>query len=85
MIVTCRTLVELATDYQEGALPPARRAFVRAHLLWCSHCRAYLSQLAATSDLLSALDHAPPAHDDSPLAGLDTASLRERLRQRSRG
>jgi anti-sigma factor RsiW len=42
--ITCRELVELVTDYLEGALPDADRARFEAHLEGCDGCRTYLEQ-----------------------------------------
>ena len=44
----CRELVELITDYLEGAMPVRDRLRVRLHLLRCGGCRAYLGQMRAT-------------------------------------
>ena len=44
----CRELVELVTDYLEGALPASERARFEAHLAICSGCRAYLEQMRQT-------------------------------------
>ena len=52
-MVTCRELVELVTDYLDGALPPARRAEVVAHLEGCADCLRYLAQLQATRQVLT--------------------------------
>jgi anti-sigma factor RsiW len=38
-------LVELVTDYLEGALPAAEVARFEAHLADCAHCRVYLAQM----------------------------------------
>jgi anti-sigma factor RsiW len=38
-------LVELVTDYIEGALPAAEVARFEAHLAGCPHCRVYLAQM----------------------------------------
>jgi predicted anti-sigma-YlaC factor YlaD len=46
--LTCRELVELVTDYLEGALSPAQRARFEEHLAMCDGCRAYLEQLRTT-------------------------------------
>ena len=43
--LTCMALVELVTDYIEGALPPADVVRFEAHLLGCPHCRVYLDQM----------------------------------------
>jgi anti-sigma factor RsiW len=42
--MTCRELVELVTDYLEGALPgPERRRF-EEHIAGCPDCTNYLQQ-----------------------------------------
>jgi anti-sigma factor RsiW len=54
--MTCRELVELVTDYIEGALPEGARARFDAHLAACSGCRAYLEQMRRTIVLAGRLD-----------------------------
>lgn len=50
---TCRELVELTTEYLDGALSqPERRGF-EAHLESCVDCAAYLDQLNRTIELTS--------------------------------
>lgn len=46
--LTCQELVELTTDYLEGALPPAEHARFKAHLADCPGCRIHLSQMRHT-------------------------------------
>jgi anti-sigma factor RsiW len=46
--LTCQELVELVTDYLEGALSPDDRLRFEAHLDGCGGCRAYLDQMRAT-------------------------------------
>jgi anti-sigma factor RsiW len=60
---TCRDLVERATDYLEGTLPPLLRARLDAHLAGCPDCRTYLDQMRRTVAALGALsgEPAPPA------------------------
>jgi hypothetical protein len=41
----CRELVELVTDYLEGALGPDQRVQFELHLAICDGCTAYLRQL----------------------------------------
>ena len=43
--LTCAELVELVTDYVEGALPPAERARFEEHLTVCEGCVNYLDQM----------------------------------------
>jgi anti-sigma factor RsiW len=46
--MTCQELVELVTDFLEGALPPAARDAFLAHLDDCDDCTTYLRQLEET-------------------------------------
>jgi hypothetical protein len=46
--LTCQELVELVTDYLEGALSPHDRRRFEAHLEGCGGCRAYLEQMRGT-------------------------------------
>ena len=53
--LTCRELVDLVTDYLEGALPlPERRRFER-HVRSCVMCPRYVEQLRATIRVLGRL------------------------------
>jgi anti-sigma factor RsiW len=46
--LSCAHLVELVTDYLEGALCPRDRRRFESHLEECPHCAAYLDQIRAT-------------------------------------
>jgi len=46
--LTCQELVELVTDYLEGALSSDDRHRFEAHLDGCGGCRAYLEQMRGT-------------------------------------
>jgi anti-sigma factor RsiW len=46
--VTCQELVELVTDYLEGALASEQRARFEAHLSACPGCADYLEQMRLT-------------------------------------
>ena len=46
--ITCRELVELVTDYLEGALAQADRARFEEHLEICEPCVAYVEQIRLT-------------------------------------
>jgi anti-sigma factor RsiW len=61
--LTCRELVEVVTDYLEGALAPAEAARVEAHLAGCRHCRAYLEQMRLTLAALGRLTESDVAPD----------------------
>ena len=53
--LSCQELVELVTDYLEGALPPPERARFDAHIAGCDGCRAYLEQIRVTIRLSGTL------------------------------
>ena len=46
--LSCQELVELVTDYLEGALPDELRERFDAHIAHCSGCQTYLEQMRAT-------------------------------------
>jgi len=46
--LVCQQVVELVTDYLEGALRPAARRRFERHLAGCEHCTEYLIQIKAT-------------------------------------
>jgi anti-sigma factor RsiW len=65
--LTCQELVELVTDYIEGAMPEAERARFERHLARCTGCRNYLDQMQRTIYALGKLtegDIAPAARSD---------------------
>jgi predicted anti-sigma-YlaC factor YlaD len=51
----CQELVEVITDYLEGALSPEDRLRFEEHLSVCSGCRNYLDQIRATIRATGAL------------------------------
>ena len=53
--MTCKELVELVTDYLEGALPPEDVKDFERHLSVCSSCRNYLTQMRQTIQTLGKL------------------------------
>jgi anti-sigma factor RsiW len=53
--LSCRELVELVSDYLEGALPADDRARFEAHIAGCDHCAAYLRQMRETVALMGTL------------------------------
>lgn len=50
--LTCRELVELVTDYLDGALPDDVRARFEEHLALCAGCQTYLDQMRRTAEHL---------------------------------
>ena len=64
--LSCQEMVELMTDYLEGALSDRDRARFEAHLAACDGCSAYLDQLRETITLagrLRAEDLSPDAEE----------------------
>ena len=46
--LSCQELVELVTDYLEGALAPADLRRFEEHIEGCGKCTTYLAQMRAT-------------------------------------
>jgi predicted anti-sigma-YlaC factor YlaD len=53
--ITCRELLELLTEYLEGALAPTVEVAVATHLDACEGCRRYLEQLNISIEVTAAL------------------------------
>ena len=53
--MTCRELVELVTEYLEGALPAPERVRFEAHLEGCVRCGSHLEQMQETIRTLGRL------------------------------
>jgi predicted anti-sigma-YlaC factor YlaD len=54
--LTCRELVELVSDYLEGALSERDRARFESHIEMCEGCTAYLVQMRMTLRMVGALE-----------------------------
>ena len=76
--LACQEIVELVTDYLEGAMDAALRASFEAHLAGCPHCTHYLEQIRATIRVSGTID----AEDLSPEF---RAGLLEAFREFPRG
>jgi anti-sigma factor RsiW len=68
--LSCLQLVELVTDYLEGALSRSDRARFERHIAGCPNCTAYLDQMRRTIAVLGRLEEEslPPAARDELLA-----------------
>ncbi len=65
--LSCQELVELVTNYLEGALSGRQRARFERHIAACPHCTEYLQQLRVTLAELGELheeDVAGPVRED---------------------
>ena len=90
--LTCQELVELVTDYLEGALAPAERARFEEHLALCAGCQGHVAQLHATIRLTGTLAEStlsPRLRDDLLAAFRDwrtgTESTRPTAEDRGEG
>lgn len=54
--LACQEMVELVTDYLEGALSPAMQRRFEAHLQACDGCDEYLAQVKETITVLGRLE-----------------------------
>lgn len=64
--MTCKELVELITDYLEGAMGAPEQQRFELHLNQCSGCRVYLAQIQQTIQSVGRLSEeslSPAARD----------------------
>ena len=73
----CREMVELVTDYLEGALTRSERRRFEAHLAGCEHCSEYLEQMRATIRLTGELRE----EDFTPAMREEFTALYRRFRE----
>jgi anti-sigma factor RsiW len=73
----CRELVEVITDYLEGALPHDYRVRFEAHLAACDGCRDYLEQFEQAIALTGRVEaeQLPPGLRDELLSAFREQSL----------
>ncbi len=66
----CDQVVELVTDYLDGALAPEDVAAFEAHLAECDDCDVYLDQIRSTAEAVKQVraDHLPEATQAGLLA-----------------
>jgi anti-sigma factor RsiW len=74
--LVCQEMVELITDYLEGAMPRAQRRRFEAHIAGCEHCTEYLEQIRTTIRLSGRLQ----SHDLTPAMREEFSALYERWR-----
>lgn len=72
MMLSCKQITELVTDYLEGRMSLTDRMRFQVHVGMCKHCRAYLRQMKAT---VTALGHLP----DAPMPDAVRDDLRKRF------
>ncbi len=74
--LVCRQVVELVTDYLEGALSRSDRRRFEAHLRACPNCTNYLAQIRETIEATGSLE----PEDLSPEARREFTDLFHRWR-----
>jgi anti-sigma factor RsiW len=69
--LVCQQVVELVTDYLEGAMPSSTRRRFESHLRGCPACTEYVAQIKATialagqtADLEVAVDELTPEQEE---------------------
>ncbi len=77
--LVCQQMVELITDYLEGAMPRSLRRRFEAHLAGCEHCSEYLEQMRTTIRLSGRLR----AEDLSPQMSKEFAAIYRRWQAES--
>ena len=67
--MNCKELVELVTEYAEGAMPPDERLHFEEHLAICPGCVGYVEQMRTTVQVVGALraESIPPDARDALL------------------
>jgi anti-sigma factor RsiW len=68
--VSCQDVVELVTDYVEGALAAEESSLFEQHLNFCDGCVTYVDQMRATVSVVGMVrvDDVPPQTRDRLLA-----------------
>jgi anti-sigma factor RsiW len=71
--LACIDVVEIVTDYLEGALPPDDARRLERHLETCPGCTDYLEQMSAVAGSLGRLTEAslPAGARDALIAAFD--------------
>ena len=65
--LTCQELVELVSDYLEGALPDGERTRFEEHLAGCRNCTNYVEQMRQSIKVVGRLSEeslAPAVRDE---------------------
>jgi anti-sigma factor RsiW len=77
--LVCQQVVELMSDYIEGALTRSQHRRLEAHLAGCEHCSEYLEQMRTTIRLTGRLR----TDDLTPQMRAELTALYERWRSES--
>ena len=77
--ISCQEVVELVTDYLEGAMPPEEVARFEHHLSLCEGCIFYVEQIRMTIEAVGRIreeDIPPETRDELVAAFRDFTSRR---------
>jgi predicted anti-sigma-YlaC factor YlaD len=74
---TCREVVDLVTEYLEGAMTPKEKTAFELHLNYCDGCSTFLEQIKTTAVLAGGLSEEQIPH--AVMTALQ-AAFRERRR-----
>lgn len=72
-MLTCKDLAGIASDYIDGELTGQQNLSVKMHLMMCKHCRTFIGNLRASTDLMKAHSSGKPNEEfmrriDEPVA-----------------
>ena len=72
--LACIELVEVITDYLEGAMPARKRRLLEEHLTACDGCTAYVEQMRRTIEVSGRLreEDIAPELEERLLAALES-------------
>ncbi|NVK23176.1 MAG: zf-HC2 domain-containing protein [Kangiellaceae bacterium] len=62
-MLSCKKLVENASEYVDGDLSGWQRFNVKMHLFMCVHCKRYMHQLTQTIGFLGKLPRQQPSEE----------------------
>ncbi|WP_372964884.1 anti-sigma factor [Marinobacter sp.] len=68
-MLMCKDLAEIASDYIDGELSASQNLAVRMHLMMCKHCRSFIGNLRASTDLIQA--HSSAKVDEELMRKID--------------
>ena len=72
--IACVEVVEVVTDYLEGALPARKRRLLEQHLTGCDGCDAYIEQMRRTIETAGRLreEDIPPELEERLLVAFES-------------
>lgn len=69
--LTCQEMIEVVTNYLDGALPPDERQRFERHLSYCAGCTTYVDQMRETirqTGMIPREEPLPPALREAVVA-----------------